>query len=150
MNEVLIKAFLPAAVVSFVISVFVLITPVAFGKAVYDSRINVTTKVKGVSQADIDRVIKEAEIALNSVPALLGLEFNKGVKIKIMEKGPCRTTRDKIVLLGQWHVKNKRAPIVHEVTHVIAGKLRVSLSGSVPLIVHVKYTSSTAALSLHK
>ena len=125
MNEVLQKFFLLVAVVAFLSHVSALMPAISYGKVMQDSQVIVSTKLKDVSQSDIERVIKEAEIALDSIPAILGIDgYKKDIKIKIVENGPCRTTRDKIVLLGVWFVKNKRAPIVHEVAHVIANKHR--------------------------
>lgn len=122
-NEVLKRSFLLTVMVVFLFHVSIIMPLISYGKPTQNSQIIISTKLENVTQDDIERVKKEAEIALDSIPALLGIErYKRDIKIKIMKKGPCRTTRDKIVLLGVWFVQNKRAPIVHEVAHVIADK----------------------------
>jgi hypothetical protein len=119
MNEVLKKLLLVIAVISLFSSFGVLIPAIAGSKDVQDSQIKIYTKLKDVSESDIERVFKEAEIALNSIPPILGVEYKKTIKIKIVDKGICYA-RGGTVFLPIWHVRNKRASIVHEVTHIIA------------------------------
>lgn len=85
-----------------------------------DSRIIIATKIKDVSGSDIARVRKEAEKALTVIPLTLGFEYNNQVKIEIVDEGICRTgSDDHIVFLPIWHITNKRAAIIHEVSHAI-------------------------------
>ena len=121
MNEVLRKLLLLIGVISLFSSVGALIPANADSKDTQDSRIIVSTKLKDVSQSDIERVKKEAEIALNSIPPILGVEYKKDIKIKIVDKGSCKITNG-IVLLPLRHVKNKRAPIIHKVSQLIVKK----------------------------
>lgn len=82
-------------------------------------QITVSTSLDNVSQADIDRVKKEAEVALNNVCPFLGIKKNKRIKIRIVEGGICNAYGG-IVSLPLWRVQNKTAVVVHEVTHIIA------------------------------
>jgi hypothetical protein len=72
-----------------------------------------------VSQADIERVKNEAEKALHNICPILGLQNNKSVKIIIVKGGICNAYGG-VISLPIWHVRNKKAAIVHEVTHIIA------------------------------
>ena len=83
------------------------------------SQITVSTSLDNVSQADIDRVKKEAEVALNNVCPLLGIKRNKRIKIRIVKGGICNAYGG-IVSLPLWRVQNKTAVVVHEVTHIVA------------------------------
>jgi len=71
-----------------------------------------------VSQSDIERVKTETEHAVNSICPILGIK-KQTITVTITEKGICHTSRG-IVYLPIWHIKNKKAAIVHEVTHVVA------------------------------
>ena len=122
MNEVIRKLLLLIAVISLSPSVGALIPANADSKDTQDSRIIVSTKLKDVSQSDIERVKKEAEIALNSIPPILGVEYKKDIKIKIVDKKGTGRETDGIVLLTLRHVKNKRAPIIHKVSQLIVKK----------------------------
>jgi hypothetical protein len=89
-------------------------------KDIQDSQIIISTQLEGVSESDIERVRKEAEKALNFIPPILGFEYKKRIKIEIVDNGICRTTPEEhIIFLPIWHIKNKRAAIVHEVSHAI-------------------------------
>jgi hypothetical protein len=81
----------------------------------------VVTNLKNVSEHDIDRVLNEAEIAIEKISPILGLKKRKSkIVIKIVDFGICRTTPEREILLPVWNVKDKTAAIVHEVTHIIA------------------------------
>jgi len=84
-----------------------------------DSQIAISTKLMGISQKDIARVQMEARIALNSIPQILGIEYRKTTQIKIVYSGICNAIGG-IVSLPISHVRDKSAPIIHEVTHIIA------------------------------
>ena len=82
-------------------------------------RVIVTTNLSSVSQADIDRVANEAEKALNNICSILGVQNDKSVNIIIVKRGICNS-KGGIISLPIWHVRNKKAAIAHEVTHIIA------------------------------
>lgn len=86
-----------------------------------DSQIVISTDLKDVSESDIERVKAEAEIGLKYIPPILGVEYKKKIKIKIVEKGICNA-KGGVISLPIWHVRNKRAAIVHEVAHIIANR----------------------------
>jgi hypothetical protein len=87
---------------------------------IQDSQIIIATKLTDVAKSDTKRVRKEAEKALNIIPPTLGFKYNDKIKIEIVDDGICRTgPDDHIVYLPIWHIKNKRAAIIHEVSHAI-------------------------------
>jgi len=89
-------------------------------ESIQDSQIIISTELKDVSESDIERVRREAEKALKSIPPILGFEYKKKIEIRIVDDGICRTTPDEhIIFLPIWHIKNKRAAIIHEVSHAI-------------------------------
>ena len=96
------------------------ITSVIFDRNdMQDSQITVSTKLKDVSQSDIEGVKREAWKALNSIPPILGIEYKKTIKIKIVDYGICNATGG-IISVPIAHVRDKSAAIIHEVTHIIA------------------------------
>jgi hypothetical protein len=82
-------------------------------------KVTVTTNLSSVSQADIDRVRNEAEKALHNISPILGVQNDKSVNIRIVKGGICNAYGG-VISLPIWHVRNKKAAIVHEVTHIIA------------------------------
>jgi len=84
-----------------------------------EAQIIVSTELKNVSQADIDGVKKEAWKALKFIPPILGIDYKKAVEIKIVDKGVVCNATGGIVSLLISHIKDKSAPIIHEVTHVL-------------------------------
>ena len=84
-----------------------------------EGKVTVTTNLSSVSQADIDRVRNEAEKALYNICPILGVQNNKSVNIIIVKRGICNAYGG-VISLPIWHVRNKKAAIVHEVTHIIA------------------------------
>jgi hypothetical protein len=123
MNEVLKRLIFLLFVVVFFSTIISLVPAISFGKEANASQIIVSTKLKDVSQTDIERVRKEAEIALSTIPPILGIEFNKKIKIRIVKKGKCRVDlKNNNILLPKWHVRNKVAPIIELTTFVITLK----------------------------
>ncbi len=84
-----------------------------------DTQIIVSTELKNISQADIDGVKKEAREALKSIPPILGIEYKKAIEIKIVDKGGIFNAIGGIVSLSISHTRDKSAPVIHEVTHVL-------------------------------
>ena len=84
-----------------------------------EGKVTVTTNLSSVSQADIDRVRSEAEKALQNICPILGVQNNKSVNIRIVQGGICNAYGG-VISVPIWHVRNKKAAIVHEVTHIIA------------------------------
>ena len=85
-----------------------------------EAQIVVSTELKNISQADIDGVKKEAWKALKFIPPILGIDYKKAIEIKIVDKGGICNAIGGIVSLLISHIRNKSAPIIHEVTHVLA------------------------------
>jgi len=96
----------------------------AFAEAQTQQKVNtgdlvtITTTVKEVSQYDIDRVRNEAIRAIDEICPLLGMK-KKRVKIQIVKSG-ISNARGGVVSVNIMRVRTKRAPIVHEVTHILA------------------------------
>jgi len=80
--------------------------------------VTVKTIAKEVSQYDIDRVKNEAIRAIDEICPLLGIK-KKRIKIQILESG-ISNARGGIISINKMRVRKKRAPIVHEVTHLLA------------------------------
>lgn len=121
MNEVLQKLLPVIAFLALFFPACAKVPPITAGKSGQDSQIVIATRFTDISAADIARVRKEAEKGLHTVPRLLGIVYTKKIKITIIEKGICRTTEGRnFILLPIWHIKNKRAAIIHEISHVIA------------------------------
>ena len=84
-----------------------------------DSQIAVSTKLNDVSQSDIESVIKEVRKALNFIPPILGIEYKNKSIINIVDYGICNA-KGGIISVPLAHIRDKSAPIIHEVTHIIA------------------------------
>lgn len=121
MNEVLHKLILIILIFSLFSSVDAFMPIKLAGNDKEKSQIQISTKLKDISQSDIERVRKEAEIALNSIPPILGIKFNKKIKIRIVkQKGRYHIDwTNKSILLPIWYLKNKIAPIVQLISSVI-------------------------------
>ena len=78
----------------------------------------VESTIKNIRQKDIDRVRNEGEKGLTSICSLLGIENTPQITIKIVEGGICYAD-GVIISLPIRRVRQKKAAIVHEVTHVI-------------------------------
>ena len=86
-------------------------------------QIAISTGLKGVTRQDIARVRREAEKALALIPPFLGIEYTKIIEIEIVAAGICRTTpEDHFILLPLWHIRNRKAVVIHEVSHVVAAR----------------------------
>jgi len=85
-----------------------------------DQQITIATQLSAVvSQSDIESIKKEIGKALHYIPPILGIEYKKMIKVKIVDNGICDAKGD-IVLLPILHLRDKSAVIIHEVTHIIA------------------------------
>jgi len=151
MSEVLKKLFLIAAALSLFIPGCATPPALADSKSLQDSQIIVSTELKDVSESDIERVRKEAQKALDSIPPLLGIEYKKKIKIEIVAKGICNA-RGGVVSLPIWHVRNKRAAIIHEVSHIIARKHENNrfFSEGLAVFLQYKYGEDRSALEYYK
>lgn len=95
------------------------ITPFIFDSdEALDSQITVSTEIKDISPSDIEEIKKEVRVALNSIPQILGIKYGKNTKIKIVDRGICYADGD-TVSLSISHIRDKSAPIIHEVTHIL-------------------------------
>lgn len=121
MSEVLNKFILIILIFSLFFSVDALMPIKLSSNDTQGSQIKISIKVKEISQSDIERVRKEAEIALNSIPPILDIKFNKKIKIRIVkQKGRYHIDwTNKSILLPVWYLKNKIAPIVQLISSVI-------------------------------
>jgi len=85
-----------------------------------DQQITISTQLNAdVSQSDIESIKKEVGKALHYIPPILGIEYKKIIKVKIVNDGICDAKGD-LVLLPILHLRDKSAVIIHEVTHIIA------------------------------
>ncbi|MDX1775952.1 MAG: hypothetical protein R3297_05175 [Desulfobulbales bacterium] len=85
----------------------------------FDSRITVSTALQGISEADIKKIQQEVRSAFVSIPEILGISSDKTAHIRIVASGICYAT-GRTVLLSLDHVKDSSAPVIHEVTHILA------------------------------
>jgi hypothetical protein len=83
-----------------------------------DSQITVSTELKNISSADIEGIKKEVQVALNSIPQILGIKYWENIKIEIVDKGTCYADGG-IVSLSISHIRDNSAPIIHEVVHIL-------------------------------
>jgi len=107
-----------------VISLFFLVND--SGSAIIDSKemppdqqIIISTLNAVVSESDIESIKKEVGKAIHYIPPILGIEYKKIIKVKIVDNGICDAKGD-IVILPILHLRDKSAVIIHEVTHIIA------------------------------
>jgi len=84
----------------------------------FGSQITVSTELQNISPAEIEEIKKEVQVALNSIPQILGIEYRKDTKVKIVDKGVCYVNEG-TVSLSISHLRDKSAPIIHEVTHIL-------------------------------
>ncbi len=84
-----------------------------------ETQIIVSTAIKKISQSEIDVVKKEVRKALKLIPPKLGINYKKSIEIKIVDEGGICNAIGGIVSLLITHIRDKRAPIIHEVTHVL-------------------------------
>ena len=119
MNGVLKKIFPLVVFISLLFFVNAITSAIFDDNDMLDSQITVSTKLKDVSQSDIEGIKKEARKALNSIPPILGIEYRKTTILKIVDYGICNA-KGGIVFLPISHVRDRSADIIHEVTHIIA------------------------------
>lgn len=81
--------------------------------------IRVYTRLKDVSENDINRVKAEADKGIEKIKQVLAIDWKKTIDIEIVDYGICRTTPQGGILLPIWHVRKKTAAIIHEVTHIL-------------------------------
>ena len=84
-----------------------------------EAQIIISTELKNISQDEIDGVKKEAWKALKFIPPLLSINYQKAIEIKIVDKGGICNAIGGTVSLLITHIRDKSAPIIHEVTHVL-------------------------------
>jgi hypothetical protein len=84
-----------------------------------DPRITVSSELQDISTADIENVKREVRVALGAIPQILGVSSYKATNIQIVESGICYAT-DGTVSLSVDHIRDSSAPIIHEVTHILA------------------------------
>jgi len=117
-----------------------------------DSQIKIKTTLRGVTESDIGRVRKEAGKGLHAIPLILGFEFKEKIIIEIVDNGICRTTPDEhIIFLPLWHIKNRRAAIIHEVSHAIVRRHENSsfFSEGLAEFFQVKFGEDTAGAAYY-
>jgi len=119
MNGVLKKLLLPVTAISLLFFFNARASAIFDNNDNQESQITVTTKLNNVSQSDIEEVKKEIWKALSSIPPILGIEYKKTIKIKIVDYGICNATGG-IIFVPIAHARDKSAAIIHEVTHIIA------------------------------
>jgi hypothetical protein len=84
-----------------------------------DPWITVSSELQDISTADIENVKREVRVALGAIPQILGVSSYKTTNIQIVESGICYAT-DGTVSLSVDHIRDSSAPIIHEVTHILA------------------------------
>jgi hypothetical protein len=119
MNGVLKKLLLLVAVIFPLISLNDITSAIIDSSYMLDSQITISTKLNDVSPSDIESIKKETWKALTFIPPILGIEYKKTIKIKIVDYGICNATGG-IISVPIAHVRDKSAAIIHEVTHIIA------------------------------
>jgi len=119
MNGVLKKSVLPVMAISVFFLVYAITHDILDRHDMPDSQITVSTELRDVSQTDIEEVKREVRKALNSIPPVLGIEYRKITKIKIVDYGICNAEGG-IVSVPIAHIRDNSANIIHEVTHIIA------------------------------
>lgn len=119
MNEVFQKLWLIALMVTLLSPTGSTPSVIINGIDHHDSQVVVLTELTNVTQADIERVRNEVRIALNTIPQILAVEYKNNAIIKIVDSNICYTTNNTISLSIS-HIKDKSAPVIHEVTHILA------------------------------
>jgi len=119
MKKVYQVILLPVAAIALFL-LFNALTPATFkNDSTSEVQIIISTELKNVSQDEIDSVKKEAWKALKFIPPLLNINYEKAIEVKIIDKGGiCNAIGDTVSLLIT-HIRDKSAPIIHEVTHVL-------------------------------
>ena len=84
-----------------------------------DIQIAVSTISGEVTKADIETVKNEFKDAIKFIPQILGVQYRKTLKVNIVDDGICYAENG-IIFLPIPHIRDKSAPIIHELTHIIA------------------------------
>ena len=92
---------------------------------IFDTEISVSPEAKNISQENIDVIKKEILVALNFIQQILGVEHKNETKIKIVDQEICYLDRG-VVILSISHIKERSAPIIHELTHTLTNHLHNS------------------------
>lgn len=80
----------------------------------------ISTELADVSQADMDEVREEVQTALHSVLPVLGIKnYRSRIEVKIVDSGICNAEGE-VISLPLSHIRDKRADIIHEITHTVA------------------------------
>ena len=119
MNKFTQKSLLLATAATLLILVTVITPAVSGSNGPLNSEITVTTELNNISQADIEGVKKEVRTALSSIPQLLGIEYKKTTTINLVDTGICYASGG-IVSISISHIRDRSAPVIHEITHIIA------------------------------
>jgi hypothetical protein len=119
MSGVLKKLLLPVAIVAFLFFVATVTSVIFYSDDSQESQIRVTTKLNDVSRSEIEDIKTQVRKALISIPPILGIEYDKTTKIQIVDYGICNTIGD-VIFVPIFHVRDRSAAIIHEVTHIIA------------------------------
>ena len=105
------------------VSLFIMVRPVTSAvidrDETFDSQIAVSPELQGLTPAEIEAIKKEVRAALNSVSQILGIEYKGKTEIRIVDGEICYAN-DGIISFSISHIKDKSAPIIHEVTHILA------------------------------
>jgi len=119
MKKVYQVLLLPVAAIALFL-LFNALTPATFkSDNTSETQIIVSTELQNISQDEIDGVKKEARKALKYIPPLLNINYKNAIEIRIVDKGGiCNATGGTVSLLIT-HIRDKSAPIIHEVTHVL-------------------------------
>jgi len=92
---------------------------------IFDSEITVSPEIENISQEDIEGIKKEILVALNFIPQILRIEQKNETKIKIVKQEICYLDKG-VVILSISHIKERTAPIIHELTHTLTNHLHNS------------------------
>ena len=107
------------------------------------SKINIYVEsTTDLSDKDTSRVKKEIEIALDNIPALLGIEFNEDIDVRLKEHGICKAKISESYMFqcNIKRVKSRKAAIVHEMVHLITtGHHNKFLSEGLAVHFHEKF-----------
>lgn len=119
MNKIIRKTH-PAAIFLSLLLTCGFLSPAISGTAVIpNSKITISTQLGDVSEADIDEVKKEADKALRFIPEILKIADKRIQEIRIVDSGICYESGG-VIFLPDSHIRDKRAAIIHEITHALA------------------------------
>ena len=113
------KLFILAVLVSLFIFVRSVTSATTEGNDTVESHITLSAELESLTPDEIEEVKQEVRTALDSISQVLGIEQRKNTKIRIVDRDICYADND-IVSLSISHIRDKSAPIFHEVTHILA------------------------------